>query len=251
MAQSKTYARPPITEAVIEVAFTSALNKKDLVKLSKKYQSHYPKEDSVSNFEVEVNVRGVELDETTAKLKNQRLGHRRSSEDMCQLLVLWPKTLTIAQLAPYDGWATFYQRFNRDWRTLKSTVAQREIERIGIRYINRIDIPVSSPVIEHEEFLNIFPKLPDMLQPMNAFNIQAQVYLQDIDCQLRINSAAVPSPLIDHASFVVDLDFLRVQNVPQNDRALQNLLNTIRNKKNEVFESLITDKARALFNHGD
>ena len=86
---------------------------------------------------------------------------------------------------------------------------------------------------------------------MNAFNIQAQVYLQDIDCQLRINSAAVPSPLIDHASFVVDLDFLRVQNVPQNDRALQNLLNTIRNKKNEVFESLITDKARALFNHGN
>ena len=123
----------------------------------------------------------------------------------------------------------------------------QEISRIGVRYVNRIDIPVSGPVLEQEEFLNVYPKLPDILGPMNAYAVQAVLSIKDIGCKLTLNSAVVPSPILDHASFLFDQDIAREIDPPQSDDAISGLLNEIRIRKNKVFETCITDRARALF----
>ena len=119
--------------------------------------------------------------------------------------------------------------------------------RLGVRYINRIDIPVSGSVVEHETFLNVYPKLPDILGLVGAYAVQAVLRIEDIGCKLTLNSAVVPAPILDHASFIIDQDIAKEVDLPQSDNDIYELLNEIRVRKNNVFEACISDRARELF----
>lgn len=240
------YKHPPITEAVIGVSFSSPIKQTDISSVNKKFHTHYPHHQPVSNFDVAVELSNDQVNKPTTNI-NKQDGHRRSTADMTQLIVLWPSSFSLSQLAPYPGWDNFFDRFVRDWSVWKRTVGFQTISRIGVRYINRIDIPVTGSITKYEEFLNVYPKLPDSLDPIFAYAVQVASELKDIDCLLKINSAVVPSPILDHASFVIDLDISKESNPPQSDNDIYDLLNKIRVQKNAVFETCISSRARELF----
>jgi uncharacterized protein (TIGR04255 family) len=246
------YKRPPITEAVIGITFSSPIDSEQLDSITKKFQSTYPHKKQVSTFDLSVRFDSANPDGNKADFK-PTIGHRLSTDDQTQLLVLWPNSFILSQLPPYPGWDAFFQRFEKDWGLLKRTLGFQQINRIGMRYINRIDIPANLAVgetnttVEHEQFLNIYPKLPDILNPLDAYAVQASIHLNDINCQLTINSASIPSPLLKHISFVIDIDIYSDKDVPQSDSQIMELLNKIRTKKNMIFESCISHPARELF----
>lgn len=247
MASNKiVYARPPITEAVIGVTFSSPMDSAQLTLVSKALHKFYPHKQDVSTFDLSLEINTMDAGSNKANF-TPTLGHRLSTDDQTQLVVLWPNSFTLSQLAPYQGWADFIERFIRDWGTLKRVLGFQQISRIGVRYINRIDIPATADMVEHEQFLNIYPKMPDILSPLDAYAIQASVTLKDINCQLTINTASVPSPILEHVSFVIDTDISSTNAPPQSDADLIELLNNIRNKKNSVFEACISQPARSLF----
>jgi uncharacterized protein (TIGR04255 family) len=161
--------------------------------------------------------------------------------------LLWPAQFVVAQLAPYPGWIDFFGRFVRDWEVFKKATGYRKISRIGVRFINRLDIRIVGKLIEESEYLNLGPKLPDSFGPFTAYGLQAQFPPDEAACRLTINSSSVPSPLLDHGSFLLDLDIARDRAPPQNDEEIYRLLHEIRVKKNAAFEACITAKARELF----
>ncbi|MHB1620439.1 MAG: TIGR04255 family protein [Sulfuricella sp.] len=240
------YKHPPITEAVIGINFSSPIKQADVNLVNNKFHSHYPNNQAMSNFNVAVELSNIQINKPTTNCKKEE-GHRRSTADMTQLLVLWPSSFALSQLAPYQGWDHFFERFVRDWALWKRTIGFQTISRIGVRYINRIDIPVKGSITKYEEFLNVYPKLPESLDPIIAYAVQVASELKDIDCLLKINSAAVPSPLLGFASFVIDLDISKEVNPPQSDNDIFDLLNKIRVQKNGVFEACISNRARDLF----
>lgn len=237
------YAKAPITEAVIEIKFKSAVDAAVIEKVRQKLMSHYPQHQNVESINV-----AVQLQRDAPATKVDRApGHRLASVDMTELLLLWESSFLISQLAPYPGWDSFLHRFTRDWTVWQRVMGYREISRVGVRFVNRIDIPASGPVVAHEAFLNVYPQLPEVFSTVNAYAVQAVVPLQDIGCNLTINSAAVPSPILGHSSFLFDQDIAREIDPPQSDEAIIDLLNRIRIQKNNVFEACITDRARELF----
>jgi uncharacterized protein (TIGR04255 family) len=240
------YKKPPITEAVIEVRFATALDASDLDKTTRQMVSVYNQQESIKSVDFAVGV-PPEHGQTTA-LINEQLGRRMSSGDLTEILVLWPLSFVVAQLAPYPGWEVFFDRFSRDWNILKKTTEYRRIVRVGVRFINRIDVPfTTNGVIEEAEYLNVYPQLPASFGPVNGYGVQAQLPMRDIGCKLTINSAAVPSPLIAHNSFLLDLDIHMEASPPQNNEDIYELLNRIRVKKNQVFEACITARSREIF----
>lgn len=211
-----------------------------------KFSSHYPQHQSVENVKVALQLPLGQKDSPTAEF-DREVGHRRSSSDMTELLVLWRSAFVLSQLAPYPGWDELFQRFVRDWKVWKRVMGFQTISRLGVRYINRIDIPQSGSVVEHETFLNVYPKLPDAFGPVGAYAVQAVLPIEEIRCKLTLNSAVVPAPILGHASFVIDQDIAREVDPPQSDEAIYDLLNEIRVRKNNVFEACISDRARELF----
>lgn len=241
------YKRPPITEAVIELRFDTPIDAAVLDSASSDFNLDYPLHVPLRNVGFQLDVPPGAEDSPTARINQQENGHRRSSSDLSEIVLLWPGSFVVAQLAPYLGWDAFFERFTRDWIIWKKVTGYRKIIRVGVRFINRIDIPFTSRVIEESDYLNVYPKLPDVLGPVASYGIQAQVPITDIDCNLVINSASVRSPLLGHGSIALDLDIFRERNAPQRDEDIYNLLNIIRTKKNEIFEACITNKARELF----
>lgn len=241
-----SYKHAPITEAVIEIRIDSSLDQAALEKASAKFRSHYPQDQRVENVKIALSLE-VKPGSNPKTRVDRNAGHRRSSSDLTQLLVLFPSSLIVSQLAPYPGWDQFYRRFCRDWRIWKRAVGFKTISRIGVRYINRIDIPMLDKNVEHETYLNVYPKLPDIIPHVGAYAVQAVSSFEDIGCKLTLNSAAVPAPILDHASFIVDQDIAREIDPPQSEKAIFQLLNEIRMKKNAVFEACVTDRARDLF----
>lgn len=240
------YKSAPITEAVIGVTFSSAMSSEELGSAAGRLQALYPHKQDISAYSIAVKINEKNPGENKTEL-NPTSGFRLSSDDQTQLVVLWPNSFTISQLAPYSGWGNFISRFERDWRQLKRLFGFQEINRIGVRYINRIDIPASDPILQYDDYLNIYPKIPSLFEPLDAYAVQASTQMKDIDCQATINSAIVPSPLLKHVSFIVDIDIGTIKTPPQNDERIMGLLTEIRARKNAIFESCINQPARNLF----
>jgi uncharacterized protein (TIGR04255 family) len=160
---------------------------------------------------------------------------------------VWPAAFVFSQLALYPGWDVFFDRFSRDWVVWKRTLGYRKITRIGVRYINRIDIPETLPVVPYEDYLNIYPHIPAAFGELSSYSVAVQLSLNDIGCILTLNSSSLPSPLLGHGAFLVDQDIVKEADPPQNDVELYALLNQIREKKNEIFEACIKPRARELF----
>ena len=247
---SQVYKLPPITEAVIGINFENLIGKDNLSYLQEKLSQYYPNHQPVENLRLKVELAVGEDNKKTANTDvAEEIGHRYSTADMTELLVIFPKSIVVSQLAPYPGWDPFFERFVRDWKLLKRAPGFQPIQRLGVRYINRIDIPCETPIIEHEEYLNIYPKITDKFGSLMAYAVEAKVFMQDLECMLTINSAAVPAPILNYASFVIDQDISRETNIPQKDDDIFALIQKIRVRKNEVFESCVTDRARAIFRH--
>ncbi len=128
--------------------------------------------------------------------------------------------------------------------------------RIGLRYINRIDIPLADltkkvngrPVLRMEDYLRFYPQFPeDVFGPSNYIAAQQRFEIGADDCIGLLNLVSAPPALLNHMSLVLDLDISREKSVPQNYDALWELIERMRHHKNRLFETVITDRSRALF----
>jgi uncharacterized protein (TIGR04255 family) len=241
------YKQPPITEAVIEIRFAAPLGADRIAAISGDFQSLYPFEQRIADVHVQLNLPSAPQAGTTTETI-ETLGHKRSSLDQTEILVLRPQNFVVSQLAPYPGWQTFFERFRRDWILWKSLISYRKISRIGVRYINRIDIPsISGQIINYEQYINIYPHLPTLIPNVQGYGVQVIVDMPDISCRMTLNSLTAPSPLLGHGGFIIDQDIYNEQTPPQNDDDIYTFLNVVRVKKNDVFEACITSRARELF----
>ena len=239
------YPRPPITEAVIGITFKAAPSETVLKDAATKFRINYDRYDE----EVHVGI-GVEFKDgkqPSHKTLPTIRGFKLTSNDATEIALMRPTGLSISQLAPYPGWDDFFDRFMRDWKVWKSVVGFREIARVGVRYINRIDIPATAEVVHHEHFLEIYPYVPDIFGPLTQYAVQTQSIIQDLKLTLTVNSGVVPSPILNTMSVLLDFDFARNLDPPQSDDDLFALLVNIRSKKNEFFEACVTSKSRELF----
>lgn len=237
------YKRAPITEAAVEFRFSSEVSsqkrKNGLKKLAKLYELHKP--ETRKNYKVEIRPNGKPIAESTDTIID-----KFTSIDQVQQLHIMDSSFVVSQLAPYSGWGRFCERIRRDWEALRSS-GFMPVDFAGVRYINRIDIPATGEVVAYEDYLNVYPKVPPVLDPCNHYGINVRVELPDIKSRLNVNSTIVESPLPKHMAIVVDLDIRRGYDEPPSDEELYSFIDQARLKKNEVFEACITDKARELF----
>jgi uncharacterized protein (TIGR04255 family) len=239
------YKRPPVIEAVIEVRFGGpALDDKVMDTLVKRFSERYPappqKTDNV----------GFELAGTVLRLTQENVGFRILSADGRFTVNLGRNSLGTSRNAPYAGWDEFMEEARHNWSDWKRVVDWREVSRIGLRYINRIDVPYSQTgVTKLEEYFGFYVYAPEIpgFGAMANFAINAEIPMTDKPIKLIINHAPTPSPLVQTNSFLLDLDLGMEQALPTSEKALWETIEGLRSVKNSVFEACITDRTRELF----
>lgn len=239
------YPRAPITEAVIEIKFSEPVAKEAVDKVQARLRDTYLLIDPWHARTLQVDVGAL-----SASVANQADGYRLNSLDRVDVCLVTTRNFTVSRLAPYTDWEDLFNRAMRNWEEWKRVVGYRKIQRIGVRYINRIDIPTEPGArIELDDYIKCYPEVPELpgFPPIANYAMQLTMPGGVDGCNLIINSSPVSSPLLNHVSLVLDIDISREGEVPQNDDELWNLIARIRGHKNAVFEACVTDRARALF----
>lgn len=237
------YKRPPITEAVVDVRFGTAVPLSSIERLRDRLLEFYPAPvQSIITANFEIVERGSRV------VEQQLDGFRLTAGDGTGIVSIGPRFISTSRLAPYEGWESFNAPARRNWEIWKRQIGWQRIVRVGIRYVNRIDVPMEGPTVNIEDYLYFsIRQAPIELPPLQTYAINTSRPLGKDNCTLILNSGLVPSPLVNTVSLLLDIDIAREIDTPQNDEALWEFVDRVREYKNEIFEACITDRTRALF----
>lgn len=71
--------------------------------------------------------------------------------------------------------------------------------------------------------------------------------MHDIHCMLLVNETIGDSPKPGCVGLILDIDLSRAHDIPKDEEGIWHLFERLRDRKNEIFEACITDRARELF----
>ena len=238
------YVHEPLVEAVIELRLKEPLPEKVIEAVGRRFNRLKWPSEELFDFTFEVA-------EGTPRVGSKTLsGYKITSKDGDRVVSIGHETIAASVLAPYPGWDAFVAFFwetNDAWR--KEVGERRPLARMGVRYVNRFDIPCPpGEVVQVRDYMTFGTTEPALLDDPDR-HFTATVHGGILADRLRVNvvSATVVSPLIDHVSLSLDIDLYKVGvDVPTSTNEITSVLNLIRERRTEVFELCITDKARAL-----
>lgn len=239
------YDRPPIIQAIVEFrsrqAFKNETKKKRAIKaFAKNYAEHQPKILKQITFELNPNGNPKAI---TTDIHEDLF----TSEDITEQLQVKQSSFVIAQIAPYCGWDEFFGRVERDWRLWCDYISIIDLDRVGLRYINRIDIPMEDGSGTPGAYINIMPNLPAGSGTGGSYKLRTDSNLIDLDAHLVVQSSLAMSPIPNKLAINLDMDIGKQYKSTPDIEEVFNFLHQARRKKNEIFEACITDEARALF----
>lgn len=238
------YLSPPITEAVVEFLSTTKPDEKKckraITLLKREYEEYKPQ--NFHDYHIDVSRK-----HDPVRKEKEVVAHSFFSDGMTKRAIIRENSFLTSTLAPYTCWADFRERIVRDRNIWQKCVGPQKIHRLGMRYINRIDLPLENGKVRLEDYVKIYPQIPNYLELRGRYTMNVQAQLEDIGALLNINSSTIESPLPNFASVILDFDVIRVfDKVISNDEAYE-FLDQARLKKNEVFEHTVTDKTREMF----
>lgn len=243
--KTKIYKRPPVIEAVIEVRFANALKPQQLEKLVSRLKSKFIIQ-LIQGVEVTPSLN--EKSEIQLRTENIPVDYKLIEiADTSNIIQIKRDAISFSRLPPYQGGAKVVAEFKKyyDKYTDKKF---KQLTRIGVRYINRIDIPSSDEKIKVEDYFRIYPYVPSSFPTMNNFLVHTVAPIEN-NSMLTVNiSPAIESPLLKHMSIIFDLDIAQTSDLPTNNELLYARLDNIREQKNFFFESLLMAKCKRLFN---
>ena len=178
--------------------------------------------------------------------KEGNLGHRLicKSADGKRLVQLSGLFVAINQLSPYPGWEeVFRDTILARFGDLKA-IGPLRFKRVGLRYINRIDVP-QVPLVWGDWFKL---KLPAPSLPGSKQREWQMQFHQELTEGRRfvINLAALPPREGKFSPVMVDLDLIW-EAAPIESGQLPEILEHVHGPHRLVFEAYLSNKIRKLF----
>ena len=247
------YKNPPIEEALCELHFKPGRDW-DLTipgKLQAEFGSEYsgkPREQKA--VQVELQVQGgrpsnLQYDEGLAKVQLVTTDGKR-------MVGVGRDALSIHMLHPYQnphnpdrsGWDEFKRRISAALDAYWKVAEPIGVNRIGVRYINKIVVPQRTARVE--EYLRCaLPEVSELPDNLRTFVSRVE-YIYDDRVHLVLSQGLISAPL-DHIGFILDLDVIwQGTEMMVQDEVLEKV-SDLRILERTAFETVITDKARELF----
>jgi uncharacterized protein (TIGR04255 family) len=251
--ERRKYRNPPIEEAVCDIQFVPTTEWDPTLPglLFEKLRGTYNEKPRLKHF-VESQVQGGSAEGGSPPSVQHRLGKQRVqllAEKGTRIVGVGADQLSIHMLRPYTGWDTFRPRILQALAAYRQIISPEGIARIGLRYINRITINSGDPDLKN--FFEIPPRFPETATPtriLGFFNRKESEFL-DKPIRIVVTFADMEPRLPDSSSYLLDIDIIWISaDDPIPLDGIETPLDDMKSRHREVFESLITEATRALFN---
>lgn len=238
LANRRRLQNPPIKEAAIEFRFRT--NQDDHLEATHALLAEFPGEVS-DLWETMFAVRATDgRPDTQHSMKP--IGKRIAHNPGGYVIQVRSGHLTFSKLPPYLTFDEVMTDALRAWATFASCVSVEAVTRIGVRFINEIAIP--SPVRDLDDFLTAAPPIPSELpQTLTGFLTRLAIP-NGSDLAVVLQSNQPPVEPSEELRLLLDIDVCnQTELVDPTADQLQEVLVRLRNYKNSVFFSFLTEKA--------
>lgn len=241
-----TIVNPPITEALLDIRVNlpKETTLETLLSFQNEIKEDFPnkKERHMGTFQIRTGA-APEIFASSDRID----GYMFFAPDNQKIVQTRLDGFTFNKLKPYSKWETFSQEAKYLWDHYVKIAKPINIVRLALRYINRIEIPL--PFGDFKEYILTNPEIaPGISQGLAEFFMQLVIPNADIQATAivtetieKINDKSKVLPLI----FDIDVG----KNIilePKSDE-IWNIMDDLRNFKNQIFMSSVTDKTKGLF----
>ena len=166
---------------------------------------------------------------------------RLANQEENKLVLVSPFSISVNCLHPYEGWEQFFQRIRQVLRAFAELATEGfDVQRIGLRYINRVDADLA----DLDKYFGIRPvSFPGMPLRLGSFICRSELPATDRDDRLVI--ATFASLVAPANSLILDIDAI-AQNLARITTldAVVEVVKEVRILEKTAFEASITEEAR-------
>jgi uncharacterized protein (TIGR04255 family) len=242
--RSRHYQNAPIIEAIIDIRCQGA-ESLDLDQVALNDPDFLPPERALNVIQ-SLNITPEGLQSEATGIPNGLI-YRRA--DRSRVMQVRRDGFGYSWIGAYESWEPFRDETERWWLWYREIAKPARSIRLGVRYINRLDIPQTS--VELKDYIRVGVDLPAYLpQMIGNYFVRVDVPLPDLGCSAAITSLMVQPSNPDTTSVILDIDAHEesvidfIEGKPSTQVA--DRLEVLRTAKNYVFEACITDATRGL-----
>jgi uncharacterized protein (TIGR04255 family) len=240
----KKYRQDPIVEAVFELRLgqDKALDMTVPGLFFEKIASDFPIKEQRQIQEIEIigGPKGVERETRNI----ERIFF--FTEDKLQFIQIGSNLFAVHGIKPYPTWPVFRERIEKGLSTLKSITEIGIPERLGLRYINRIEIPSSR--IDLDEYFEFAPRLGKKL-PQELIGLHQMVMIQPKDsrdqCRMQLFSTLPETP--GNSAYILDLDYYWLKPKEMEFEQILLWVEEAHTEVKKLFEGCVTSKLIKVF----
>ena len=242
---SKKYINPPLIEALCEFQFDSE-SLWDLTLPGLIYEKL--KETFPRRQQLQVTLGVANIPEASGQIGIMpMIPLVRFLDDEGKVLVqLGQNLLTVNHLKPYPSWEEFLPLIRKSFTAYLETAHPKKLQHLGIRYINRIEIPSSH--INLENYFQFHPVVSKELpQDIDAFFLAVNISYEESKDTLRIQLTTTDSEVPNTLAIILEISYVFAK---PGEVALDSVLegvDTAHKHVERAFESCITDELRQIF----
>lgn len=245
----KTYKNPPILEAVCEFRFelSDKVSEKQIATFYETIKSSFPvaKKGKVGSIELK-----VEPDKSSGK---NQMTHKESSYEFDQYfsedekcsIQLDGGRISIHRVKPYTSWTDFNPLIKLVYNSYLKSFSPTKVVRIGLRYVN--EVILSSDQFSLQDYFNIKASFPFFSQESQRSIFIGSVFEQEKGRDaIKVQFIEKQAIKTSEKAFVLDFDYFLTSSSISSDE-VEKWVEQAHNKIEEVFEGIISDKTKLIF----
>ena len=175
-------------------------------------------------------------------------GLRFQNEDQKQIVQFNRDGYVFSRLEPYRNWAEFVGEGLHHWQSYREVAQPGEVNRIGLRFINRIQLPVNE--VRFEDYVQPAPVPPRGLElPFHGYMHQETLAVPGYNYAINVvRTIQLPQPdSTTGLGLILDIDVFTTHGFDLDEGRVIQCLQEMRWLKDKVFFGSVTPKALELF----
>lgn len=240
----RKYRRPPVIEALCEIYFSGSVWDETVPgAFYERMKQDFPQKQQRRFQAVQVSL-GPE--EVMAGVHQLPPWMQFISGEKHRMVQIAQDVLVVNQLAPYPHFEEWELDIYRAMREYNELARPQGFSRIGVRYINHVEIP--GPQVRLADLFTIYPNLPPALgDAYGAFMVRVEVPKGDHTVLITFGTAPPSGPPEAVQAYALDFyDIIQLES-PVDTKVVKKLVEQAHENIVEAFEASITNRLRDLF----
>ncbi len=243
-----TYPNPTITEAVCDIHFRLPQEKEWKLSLPgelfKHIQNEYPEMEPVLEMGLQFEFGPLG---TGTKFAPQRQKVRFKHGTRPLILQLAEDSLSISTLPPYQGWEVMRRDVLAAWQRVEEVLQPEAINRIGLRYINRIEKETEQDRLDTWLVANDYIPV-GILRSESGFLLREEIHLNTENILIITLGDLKSDGDAGYGAIIFDIDRIVEREILTGQDALDQEMNRLHADVWAVFSSAKGEKLEALLN---